>query len=138
MFAEAVGLRNRTLTTTLLARGGASSGSLQARRPVALPLSSRRPTVLGQRWSTGASRAAAVQLEAQRRAQIAAESGGAAKHSVDDALAERIRLFQFRDIRPKAASELPVEHASRLLGHSEKEITERVYRRIGEVVKPTK
>jgi hypothetical protein len=86
----------------------------------------------------GASRAAAVQLEAQRRAQIAAESGGAAKHSVDDALAERIRLFQFRDIRPKAASELPVEHASRLLGHSEKEITERVYRRIGEVVKPTK
>jgi len=56
----------------------------------------------------------------------------------DDALAERIRRFQFRDIRPKAASELPVEHASRLLGHSEKEITERVYRRIGEVVKPTK
>lgn len=55
-----------------------------------------------------------------------------------DALAERIRRFQFRDIRPKAASELPVEHASRLLGHSEKEITERVYRRIGEVVKPTK
>lgn len=56
----------------------------------------------------------------------------------DDALAERIRRFQFRDIRPKAASELPVEHASRLLGHSEKEITERVYRRLGEVVKPTK
>lgn len=53
-------------------------------------------------------------------------------------LAERIRRFQFRDIRPKAASELPVEHASRLLGHSEKEITERVYRRLGEVVKPTK
>lgn len=53
-------------------------------------------------------------------------------------LAERIRRFQFRDIRPKAASELPVEHASRLLEHSEKEITERVYRRIGEVVKPTK
>ena len=53
-------------------------------------------------------------------------------------LAERIRRFQFRDIRPKAASELPVEHASRLLGHSEKEITERVYRRLGEIVKPTK
>ena len=56
----------------------------------------------------------------------------------DGDLAERIRRFQFRDIRPKAASELPVEHASRLLGHSEKEITERVYRRLGEVVKPTK
>lgn len=26
----------------------------------------------------------------------------------------------------------------RLLGHSEKEITERVYRRLGEVVRPTK
>ena len=50
----------------------------------------------------------------------------------DGDLAERIRRFQFRDIRPKAASELPVEHASRLLGHSEKEITERVYRRLGE------
>ena len=56
----------------------------------------------------------------------------------DDALAERIRRFQFRDIRPKAASELPVEHAIRLLGHSEKEITERVYRRLGEIVRTTK
>jgi len=56
----------------------------------------------------------------------------------DDALAARIRAFQFRDIRPKAASELPLEHASRLLGHTEHEITEKVYRRVGEVVKPTK
>lgn len=53
-------------------------------------------------------------------------------------LAARIRAFQFRDIRPKAASEMTLEHASKLLGHTEQEITEKVYRRVGEVVKPTK
>ena len=53
-------------------------------------------------------------------------------------LAARVRAFQFRDIRPKAASELPLEHASKLLGHTEHEITEKVYRRVGEVVKPVK
>lgn len=44
----------------------------------------------------GASRAAAVQLEAQRRAQIAAESGGAARHSVDDAIARWLRDYAGR------------------------------------------
>lgn len=44
----------------------------------------------------GASRAAAVQLEAQRRAQIAAESGGAAKHSVDDAIVRWLRDYAGR------------------------------------------
>ena len=53
-------------------------------------------------------------------------------------LADRIMAFQFRDIRPKAASEIDLEHASKLLGHTEQEITEKVYRRVGEVVKPTK
>lgn len=53
-------------------------------------------------------------------------------------LAGRVRAFQFRDIRPKAASELPLAHASKLLGHTEHEITEKVYRRVGEVVKPVK
>lgn len=61
-----------------------------------------------------------------------------AKEAGDEELAARIRAFQFRDIRPKAASELPLEHASKLLGHTEHEITEKVYRRVGEVVKPTK
>ncbi|HHW4681973.1 MAG TPA: tyrosine-type recombinase/integrase [Xylella sp.] len=64
-------------------------------------------------------------------AKAAAEAG-------DVGLAKRILTFQFRDIRPKAASELPLEHASKLLGHTEQEITEKVYRRVGEVVKPTK
>lgn len=61
-----------------------------------------------------------------------------AKEEDNEELAARIRAFQFRDIRPKAASELPLEHASKLLGHTEHEITEKVYRRVGEVVKPTK
>lgn len=40
---------------------------------------------------------------------------------------------------PKAASVIEdISHASRLLGHSKEEITRRVYRRVGEVVSPTK
>lgn len=57
----------------------------------------------------------------------------------DQVLAGRISQFQFRDIRPKAASEIEdVAHASRLLGHTDKRIIEVVYRRVGEVVKPTR
>ena len=57
----------------------------------------------------------------------------------DKVLAEQIRQFQFRDIRPKAASEIgDLGHASRLLGHTDKRITETVYRRVGEIVKPTR
>ena len=54
-------------------------------------------------------------------------------------LAKRIREFQFRDIRPKAASEIgDVLAASKLLGHTEQEITKKVYIRVGESVKPTR
>jgi integrase len=70
----------------------------------------------------------------EARAEAAKE---AAKEGMDG-LAERIRLFQFRDIRPKAASEMELEHARKLLGHTDDQITETVYRRIGEIVKPTK
>jgi len=57
----------------------------------------------------------------------------------DHELATLIRGFQFRDIRPKAASEIEdISHASRLLGHSKEKITKDVYRRVGEVVSPTK
>lgn len=57
----------------------------------------------------------------------------------DQVLAGRISQFQFRDIRPKAASEITdVDHASLLLGHTKSDITERVYRRIGALAKPTK
>jgi integrase len=54
-------------------------------------------------------------------------------------LAEKTAKFQFRDIRPKAASEIiDIGDASRLLGHSKEGITERVYRRIGAIASPTK
>ena len=57
----------------------------------------------------------------------------------DQVLAGKISQFQFRDIRPKAASEIAdVDHASLLLGHTKGDITERVYRRIGALAKPTK
>lgn len=54
-------------------------------------------------------------------------------------LSVRIRQFQFRDIRPKAASEIrDLSDASVLLGHSTEGITERVYRRVGAIAKPSK
>ena len=65
----------------------------------------------------------------------------AATQAVTDGLPElaaSIRQFQFRDIRPKAASEIELEHAKKLLGHSKEKITEKVYRRIGDIVRPTK
>ncbi|TEP56561.1 integrase [Pseudomonas aeruginosa] len=78
--------------------------------------------MLRNRWDEARSKAAAV----------ADEIG-------DKDLAERIRQFQFRDIRPKAASEIQdITDASILLGHSKEGITERVYRRVGAVAKPAR
>ncbi len=70
--------------------------------------------------------------DARATAAEIAEEGGQSE------LAASIRAFQFRDIRPKAASETDLAHASKLLGHTDKQITETVYRRVGEVVMPTK
>jgi integrase len=70
--------------------------------------------------------------EAREKAAVKAATQG------DGALAVSIRQFQFRDIRPKAASEIELGHASRLLGHSTEEMTKKVYRRVGEIVRPTK
>jgi integrase len=68
----------------------------------------------------------------KRAADKASENG-------DPDLAEAIMTFQFRDIRPKAASEIvSLEDASDLLGHTKQEITKRVYRRVGKVVNPVK
>lgn len=66
--------------------------------------------------------------EAREKAAIKAGADG------DSALAILIR----QDIRPKAASEIKLTHASRLLGHSTEDMTKKVYRRVGEIVKPTK
>ena len=70
--------------------------------------------------------------EACEKAAIKAGADG------DSSLAVLILQFQFKDIRPKAASEIELTHASRLLGHSTEEMTKKVYRRVGEIVKPTK
>lgn len=67
------------------------------------------------------------------------DAAAAALDSLDEMLAAAIRQFQFRDIRPKAASEIEdLSRASKLLGHTDKRITETVYRRVGEVVDPTR
>lgn len=67
------------------------------------------------------------------------DAAKAATEMGDAVLASKIRQFQFRDIRPKAASEITsIEDASLLLGHTKGDITERVYRRVGAVAKPTK
>ena len=51
---------------------------------------------------------------------------------------QRRRHENFRDIRPKAASETDLNHASKLLGHTDRQITQTVYRRVGETVLPTR
>lgn len=56
-----------------------------------------------------------------------------------DEVAEKVKEFQFRDIRPKAATDIEdLAAASRLLGHTHQEITKKVYIRRGETVKPTR
>lgn len=62
----------------------------------------------------------------------------AALVGASEELAEKIKRFQFRDIRPKAASELSIEHASALLGHSKEDITRKVYQRVGATVTPSR
>ncbi|WP_426214640.1 hypothetical protein [Pseudomonas sp. DWRC2-2] len=58
---------------------------------------------------------------------------------VDPMLTAKIGGFQFRDIEPKAASEIvDIDDANLLLGHSKQEITKRVNRRIGATAKPSK
>jgi integrase len=79
-------------------------------------------TMLRKRWDM-----------AREKARLAAVEIG------DELLAVKIGGFQFRDIRPKAASEISdVGEASLLLGHTKGDITERVYRRVGAIAKPSK
>lgn len=75
----------------------------------------------------------------QNRWDDAREAAAAkAAEASEQELAVRIRQFQFRDIRPKAASEIrDLSDASLLLGHSTEGITERVYRRVGAIAKPS-
>lgn len=62
-----------------------------------------------------------------------------AEENQDMDLAGRIRQAQFRDVRPKAASEIAtVQGASDLLGHTQQEITRKVYIRKGKEVLPVR
>lgn len=62
-----------------------------------------------------------------------------ARKAGDTILAERIALFQFRDARAKAASEIEdIRQAQELLAHSSEQITRTVYTRVGKRVMPTK
>lgn len=63
----------------------------------------------------------------------------AAQQAKDPNLREKILAAQFRDIRPKAASDhANLADAADLLGHTQQDITRRVYRRIGKTVMPTR
>lgn len=46
--------------------------------------------------------------------------------------------FTEHDLRAKVASDVDAHHAMKLLGHSNLEITERVYRRRPNLIKPIK
>jgi len=62
-----------------------------------------------------------------------------AAKKADSPLSEKIMKFQFRDIRPKTATDIAdIESASKLLGHTRQEMTKRVYRRKPEKVMPTR
>jgi integrase len=77
-----------------------------------------------------------------RRSRFDAARAQAAENAVaagDMVLAARIRQFQMRDTRAKTATDTDtLEHASELLGHTDKAVTRKVYRRKGEAVGPLK
>lgn len=78
--------------------------------------------VLTNRWDDARSKAIAAAVDAG-----------------DHKFANELSNFQFRDIRPEAASEIiDLGDASLLLGHSKQEITKKVYRRVGAIAAPTK
>jgi integrase len=73
----------------------------------------------------------------QNRFELA--RAAAAQAQTDPAIAVRIRKFQFRDIRAKAASDIDdLQAASHLLGHAGQAITVSTYRRAGQKVNPTR
>lgn len=55
----------------------------------------------------------------------------------DSYFAEQIKDFQFKDLRPKSASDMnDLSSASNLLGHTKEQITKMIYLRKGQEVKP--
>ncbi|MFK3820889.1 integrase [Pseudomonas yamanorum] len=101
-----------------------------------------RRAVNGIRTSTLITNASGLRMSQQmlrnRRDYAREKAAIKASDDGDPALATSISQFQFKDIRPKAASEIELTQASPLLVHSTEEMTKKVYRRVGEIVKPTK
>ncbi len=65
------------------------------------------------------------------------EAGKEALNEKNIDLERRVHAFQFRDIRPKAASEMDLGRAQALLGHTKEQITRKVYQRVGATVRST-
>lgn len=63
-----------------------------------------------------------------------------AEQQGNTAFAEQVKSFLFKDIRPKSASDISdrisITEASKLLGHTNEQITHMVYDRIGKTVEP--
>jgi len=139
-----VGLTGPQGDQSLVAGIGDADNSLSMRSALSLFIDNllERRSLNGIKTSTLITNASGLRMsqqmlrnrwdEAREKAAIKAGADG------DTALAVLIRQFQFKDIRPKAASEIELAHASRLLGHSTEEMTKKVYRRVGEIVNPTK
>lgn len=100
----------------------------------------RMAGIRGQRLITNAAglrMSLAMMNNRWNEAREKAAAGAVAENKHD--LAGRIGEFKFMDIRPRAASDIEdISQASKLLGHSSEQITKMVYRRVGEVVDPTK
>lgn len=71
-----------------------------------------------------------------RRYRFEIARAGAAKEALeknDIKLSDLIKAFQFKDTRPKAASNMnDISTASKLLGHTKEDITKKIYIRIGQ------
>ncbi|MFD1260521.1 tyrosine-type recombinase/integrase [Entomomonas asaccharolytica] len=77
---------------------------------------------------------------AMRRSRFDNARNAAANEALinnNEELADQIKKFQFRDLRPKAATDMDdINLASKLLGHTKQKITELIYIRKGQEVTP--
>jgi integrase len=94
-----------------------------------------RPRVATGAWLVQTSSGQCLTVQTLQRCFRAACALPAAKHPE---LAKPIHDFQFRDLRPKAATDsADLRSAQELLGHTDETTTARIYRRVrGSKVKP--